>query len=636
MSRLMKIASREVGKKVILLGNEAIARGAVEAGVGVATTYPGTPSSEIGDTLYQLSQIMNFHFEYATNEKVALEIAAAAAIANVRSLVSMKHVGLNVAADAFMTLAYVGVNGGMVIVSADDPYAHSSQNEQDNRHYGIAAGIPILEPSNPQEAKDYTKLAFELSEKLEEPILLRTTTRVSHMSGTVILGDFRSPREPKFERNVKRFVPVPANARELHKRLLINLEKAREISEKIEINRVFLYNENPELAIITSGASINYVLDALSILDLGANILALGMTHPLPESKITEFLKENRDLPILIVEELDPILENSIKRIAFENNINAKIFGKKDNLLPRYHEYNPDIVIKAISKLLNKTPPLNYEEAERIKEEIVSKVPPRPPVLCAGCPHRATYFAVREALKEENMDAIATTDIGCYTLGIGAPHNIGDVLLCMGSSIGTANGFSKLFRGDKRVLAFIGDSTFFHAGLPALVNGKYNNHNFIVTIMDNLTTAMTGHQPTPNVEYKMKDKKTSPLDIEDVVKGMGIKNVKTVNAFIVTQVKNAYKEALKKDELTVIISRGECALVTLRRKRKAGEEIIPFEVVPEKCTGCRICIDEFNCPAILWENGKAKIDPILCTGCSVCAQICPEHAIRRVRKNEKR
>ena len=632
MSHLMKIASKEVGKKIILLGNEAIARGAIEAGISVATTYPGTPSSEIGDTLYHLSQVLDFHFEYATNEKVALEIAAAAAISNVRSLVSMKHVGLNVAADAFMTLAYVGVKGGMVIVSADDPYAHSSQNEQDNRYYGIAAGIPILEPSNPQEAKEYTKIAFELSEKLEEPVLLRTTTRVSHMSGPVILGDFIAQKKPAFERNVKRFVPVPANARELHKRVLQNLERAKEISEKIEINRVFLYNDNPQLAIITSGASINYVLDALSILNIGANILALGMTNPLPENRITEFLNDNKSLPILIVEELEPILESNIKRIAFENNIDVKIFGKKDNLLPRYHEFNPDIVVNAISNLLNLKVPMDYKKIEEIKKDMLAKVPPRPPVLCAGCPHRATYFAVKEALKEEKQDAIFTTDIGCYTLGISSPHNIGDVLLCMGSSIGTANGFSELFKGEKKVMAFIGDSTFFHAGLPALVNGRYNDHNFIVTIMDNLTTAMTGHQPTPNIEYKIKNKTTKPIDIGTLVKGMGIKNVKTVNSFIVNQVKKAYKEALNNKELTVIISRGECALVTLRKKRKEGEEIIPFEVVPEKCTGCRICIDEFNCPAILWENGKAKIDPFLCSGCSVCAQICPEHAIRRAGK----
>ncbi|MCD6514317.1 MAG: indolepyruvate ferredoxin oxidoreductase subunit alpha [Candidatus Odinarchaeota archaeon] len=627
MTKIKKIVSTPPGEKIILLGNEAIARGAIEAGIGVASTYPGTPASEIGDTLYHLSYFYNFHFEYAVNEIVALEIAAAAAISNIRSLVSMKHVGLNVAADAFMTLAYVGVNAGMVIVSADDPFAYSSQNEQDNRHYGIFAGIPVIEPSNPQEAKDFTKIAFEVSEKLKEPVLLRTTTRVSHMSAPVTLGEIIKRQEtPKFIRDVKRFVPVPAHARELHKRVLENLEKAKKISEEIEINRLII-NENSKIAVIASGIAINYVLDSMKRLRVGMNVLALGMTHPLPENKIVNFLTDNKDKEILIVEELDPIVEDQVKRIAYEHKIPARILGKRDKLLPMYHELNPDIVTFAISKILKIQPPINLEAIEKIRTEIISKIPRRPPVMCAGCPHRATYFAVKKAL--DGKDAIFTTDIGCYTLGIMPPYQIGDVLLCMGSSIGMANSFSEIFKNEKPVLAFIGDSTFFHAGLPALANGVHNGHKFIVTIMDNSTTAMTGHQPTLNIEYQLRDRKTKSIKIEDVVASMGIKNVKVVNSFVVKKLIDAYKEALEYDGISVIISRGKCILVTLREMREKGQKVIPFEVIPEKCTGCRTCVDELNCPAILWKDDRAQIDPFLCSGCGVCAQICPYHAIRR-------
>ena len=635
MSRITdKLVNAKPGDSVFLLGNEAIARGAIEAGIGVASTYPGTPSSEIGDTLFALSQFFDFYFEYSTNEKVALEVAATAAISNVRSMVCMKHVGLNVAADPFMTLAYVGVNKGMIIVSADDPFAHSSQNEQDNRNYAKFAGIPMLEPSNPQEAKDFVKIGMEVSEKTKEPVILRTTTRINHMSGKVVLNEILPHSKPHFERNLKRYVTVPSVARLRHKVLIENLEKARAISEKISINRIIGDGSN-KLGIITSGVSINYVLDALHMLNIEhVDILALGMTHPLPEMMIKDFLKTHEE--ILIVEELEPYLEDQVKRIAFDNNINVKIYGKHDGILPRLYEFDVNIVSNAIItafKFKRNSNIVDYEKRNQIFKRLAALIPPRPPVLCPGCPHRGTYFAIKQATKNKNVDPIYSTDIGCYTLGIQDPMNIGDLLLCMGSSIGTASGFSatfnKLDKKDKKIFALIGDSTFFHTGIPGMINALYNRHDVTFVIMDNLSTAMTGHQPHPGIKIDTPKKTTKPIDIENVVKSVGADYVKVVNPFIISQTTKAFEEALDKKGLSVVIAKGECALTADRRKRKEGKKIIPFEVDYEKCTRCRICVDEVGCPAIMWLEEKPVISPLLCDGCSVCAQVCPEHAIRR-------
>ena len=633
MSRLTdKLVNAKPGNSVFLLGNEAIARGAIEAGIGVASTYPGTPSSEIGDTLFALSQFFDYYFEYSTNEKVALEVAATAAISNVRSLVCMKHVGLNVAADPFMTLAYVGVNGGMVIVSADDPFAHSSQNEQDNRNYAKFAGIPMLEPSNPQEAKDFVKIGMEISEKTKEPVMLRTTTRVNHMSGRVILNEIEKHSKPTFERNLKRYVTVPTVARLRHKVLLENLEKAKRISEEISINRI-IGNGHNKFGIITSGVSINYVLDAFHMLKVdNIDVLALGMTHPLPEMKIAKFLESHKE--ILIVEELEPYIEKEAKRIAYDNNIDTKIYGKYNNILPRLYEFDTNIVSDGIKKVFGISGPnINYEKRLEISKKLSALIPPRPPVLCPGCPHRGTYFAIKQAVKNKNVDPIYSTDIGCYTLGIQDPMNIGDLLLCMGSSIGTASGFSaafnKLEKNNKKIFALIGDSTFFHTGIPGLVNAVYNRHNATLVIMDNLSTAMTGHQPHPGIKIETSKKTTKPIKIENVVNGVGADYLKVVNPFIIGQTTKAFEEAIDKKGLSVIISKGECALTADRRKRKEGKKIIPFEVDYEKCTSCRVCVDEVGCPAIMWLNDKPVISPLLCDGCSICAQACPEHAIRR-------
>ena len=385
------------GERVLLLGNEAIARGALEGGIGVFTTYPGTPASEIADTLALVAKRVGMYMEYSTNEKVAMEVAGAAAIAGVRSMTAMKHVGLNVAADPFMTLAYVGVNAGMIVVSADDPSCWSSQNEQDNRYYALLSGVPMLEPSDPQEAKDMVLYGLKVSEELKLPVLLRTSTRVSHMRGDVKLGFMLKPTiKGKFEKNPRRYVPVPAHARELHLVLLEKMEKAKEISEKCEYNKLIEYGN--KFGIITSGAAYNCVMDALHMLNMEIDVLKIGMTNPIPEDVIVDFLKSHEK--VLIVEELEPYLEMQIKALANEFGVHTKILGKRDRILPRYHEFNPDIVLDAIVQAFN----VKYERRDTLtmeiyKEDVTKILPPRPPILCPGCPHRATFYAVREATK---------------------------------------------------------------------------------------------------------------------------------------------------------------------------------------------------------------------------------------------
>jgi len=610
--------------RVLALGNQAIARGAIEAGISVAAAYPGTPSSEISDTLAELSNAYNYYFEYSTNEKVALEVVTAAAVSGVRAITAMKHVGLNVAADAFMSAVYIGVNGGLVIVSADDPSAHSSQNEQDNRYYALISGAPMLEPSTPQEAKNMIIKAFDLSEELQEPILFRTTTRLNHSRGVIELGEIRPQNQPSFKRNPRRYIPVPAIARKRHAIVLEKLAEARKISEDTEFNKIIEYDENNDYGVITSGVSYNYVQDAMIWLNEKLDTLKLGMTNPLPEDKISRFLESHKK--VLIVEELEPYLETQIKRIAKERGIETEILGKFEGYLPRNLELSPDKVVVALARLLDKKAPIELEKINNTINKISKSIPVRPPVLCPGCPHRPVYHALKKVFGD---DAVYPTDIGCYTLGIQDPLNIGDILLCMGSSLGTGAGFSITLK-DKSVVSLIGDSTFFHAGLSGLVNAIYNRHKMILIVLDNHTTAMTGHQPNPGIKAKILPQSTKPVKIEDIAKAMGADYVKVVNAFAVRQITKALEEAKNVNGVSVIITRGACALVSAREKRKKGIPKIPFEIDYNKCTKCRVCIDEFGCPAIVWTD-KPWIDPILCDGCGVCAQICPEYAIVRRR-----
>jgi len=610
--------------KASMLGNEAIVRGALEAGVAVATTYPGTPSSEIGDTFYEIYKSAGIYFEYSTNEKVALEVAASASLSGLRSIVAMKHVGLNVAADSFMSLSYTGIKAGMVIVSADDPGMHSSQNEQDNRIYGQLAHIPVIEPSYPQEAKELTKIAFDISEKFRVPVILRTTTRISHMRGIVELGELKlnTFEKKKFEKNPLRYVIVPALAR---KDRLIQLERDKELeefSENFEYNRIEVYGENPELGIIASGISYSYVVDVIKSKGISAKVFKITMSYPLPKKKIAEFLKDVKK--VIVFEETEPFIERQVKAIAHDNEIDIKIHGKEDGTVRYYYEMDPDEVYSAIIYVLND------EKPKRKVSEVAIKVPRRPPTFCPGCPHRATYYAAKRVF---GTNLVAPTDIGCYTLGFSKPFNMGDLLFSMGSSFGTASGLGHFV--DELVVAFIGDSTFYHAGIPGLINAIVHNTPAIFVIMDNATTAMTGGQPTPEIPSKLgKEENWKSVNLENVIRGLGVEKVIVVDPYEVPKTIEAFKEAKeyveKEKKPVVIISRRICALEYIRMARRQNIKIVPYVIDQEKCTRCYACVKTFSCTAFsIHEDGSVHIRPDLCTGCGACAYVCPFNAIVR-------
>ncbi len=612
-----KLLTDEPGKKMLLLGNEAIARGAVEAGVAVAAAYPGTPSSEISLNFFQMAQEGDLYFEYSVNEKVSLEVAAAAANTGVRSMCIMKHVGMNVAADALMTLAYVGVRGGLVILVADDPSMFSSQNEQDSRYYAKLSGLAMLEPSTIEEAKEMTIRAFELSEQLEEPVLLRTTTRINHSTAVVTLNTITPPKtEGDFTRNPMRYVTVPVVSRQLHVRLLANLAKAEELAGQSPFN----YTEGKgSWGIICNGVSYTYVSDALDDLGLEdqVTVLRLGFTHPLPEKMIRGFLSTCET--VLIVEEGEPILEEAVK--ALNDSAIPVIGGKGDELFSRLGEFNPALVREKIARWFEVEDPLKSATDSAIQ----ANLPPRPPTLCAGCSHRATFHAVKKAAW--GMDVIYPTDIGCYTLGMLPPLGMADFLICMGSSTGTAAGFSKTL--DKKVITFCGDSTFFHSAMAGLVNAVFNKHNFTLIILDNGTTAMTGHQPHPGVDMEKHGLSGfGRIDIEEVVKALGVGHLSVIHPFKLKKSIEALEEAFAFEGVSVVIAREIC---TLYGKSLKLPKMKAF-YVSDKCRNHKDCIDQLGCPAFFVKKGRVKIDSDRCTGCALCAQVCPENAIRPVKK----
>jgi indolepyruvate ferredoxin oxidoreductase alpha subunit len=598
---MSELLSGRAGERRLFLGNEAIVRGALEAGVALVTTYPGTPASEIGDRCYEIARQTDLRFEFSTNEKVALEVAAGAAASGWRVLCAMKHVGLNVAADALMTLAYVGVKGGMVMVSADDPSLFSSQNEQDNRYYARMAGLPMLEPATPAEAQAMTRAAFAISEELKLPVLLRTTTRVNHTRGPVTLGELPPPPGPgRFHKDPFRQVMVPAVARQAHARLLEAGYRARAQAETSGFNEV---SGSGTWGIVTSGVSSTYVADALKELGLTdkVRLLKLGFTHPLPEALLGDFLTSLTR--VLVVEELEPYLEEGLKAVAQARGLTLSIRGKGPELFSRFFE-------------------VSYQApAPPVPEEVLGQpLPDRPPNLCPGCPHRAMYYAVKIALRDLGVEGVFPTDIGCYTLGLLPPLSMADFLICMGSSISTAAGISKAT--GQKVVGFIGDSTFFHAGLPALVNAVHNRHDFLLVILDNGTTAMTGHQPHPGVSLMPPGYPGEHVPIPRVVKALGVEKLWVVNPFKYKESLAATKEALAAAGVRVLISQAPCHLYAQRvtGKRRTAR----FQVTRE-CGECRDCLEYFGCPAMYLKEGKAgclQIDPDLCSGCAFCVQWC--------------
>ncbi len=627
MAKPAELLEDSPGKKVLLLANEAIARGVLEAGVRLVALYPGTPSSEIGNNLtFMAPKIPNFYFEFSTNEKVALEVAGAAAVAGVRSMMVCKGPGLNVAADPFFSLAYVGVRAGMVIVVADDPSMWSSQNENDSRYYALMGNMLLMEPSDPIEAKTMLLEAYDFSEKFEIPVLFRTTTRVNHTRAPIEFGPIPElPDKIKFEKDPFRFVPIPAVARVRHPWLLEQIEKAREASEKSPLN----FTEGKgDLGIITSGVSYNYVQEALIETKIPAEVLRLGITHPLPEKKITEFLKKHKK--VVIVEELEPFLETHARRLAHLGKISVEILGKEQGYFSRVGEYSPRIVIEALCKINTCNTPINWEEIDQ-RSAAIQDLPPRPPLLCAGCPHRASYYAIRTATRGK---AIYPSDIGCYTLSIAPPLETADILFDMGSSITTACGIAEVT--DQDVVATIGDSTFFASGLPGIVDAVYNQHRICLVVLDNRTTAMTGHQPHPGTGITGMRKEVTPLDIEEVCKGLGVKYVKTINPFdsiadLVAEVREMVKWARENHSPAVLVSKEPCALLTAADRRRAGETPPKYYVDEELCTACKRCLNRLSCPAMYMdpETEKAVIDETLCNLCGTCVAVCPQGAIKR-------
>lgn len=564
------ILQNNPNKKLILLGNEAIVRGALEAGVNFVSTYPGTPASEIGNLFFEISQEKKWsgYFEFSTNEKVALEAGIGASFSDLKTLVAMKNFGLNVCLDALFPFVYTGVKGPAVIIVADDPSCHSSaQSEENSRFIAEAANIPVLEPSDPQECKDFVKLGFQLSEKYKIPIIIRTTTRVAHQKMPVILGKIQNQnskiQKGKFIKDVKRFVTLPPRVLEMKKELLEKIKKIKVFSEQSKINLIhnskFLIR-NSKLGIITSGIGYSYVIEALQELNLPIPVLKLGFFYPLPEKKIKNFISRasrqrgkardeslalsNQNLKkVLIVEELEPYLEKEVTRIAKEVNCKLEIFGK--NLISEVGELKPEIVTSAIAKFTNKKYKLEIKNLKL-------KIPKRLPRLCPGCPYWLVISAVKKAT--EGKEVIFGGEIGCYML-FGTPAvNLQDYLSCMGSSVGIAHGIKKAT--GQKIISFIGDSSFFHAGIPALINTVFNKSNPLIIILENQTTAMTGHQPHPGAPAT-----PDGIKIENIVSACGVKNLKIIDQINQEELINTIKEFLEKDEVSVIIARHPCIFV---------------------------------------------------------------------------
>jgi indolepyruvate ferredoxin oxidoreductase alpha subunit len=595
--------------KRLMSGNEAAARGAWEAGAAVGSGYPGTPSTEIMETFAMYPGV---YAEWAPNEKVALDAAIGAAYAGKRSFATMKHVGVNVAADALFYAAMTGIEAGLVIVSADDPAMHSSQNEQDNRQFAKFTRIPCLDPSDSQDSRDFMLAGFALSEQFDTPVMLRMTTRVCHTSGLVEAGEQRAvlPAPNKYPRNHEKYVMVPVNARKRHGIIEHRIQELAEYAETSPLNRV--ERRSTDLGVITGGISYQYAREVFP----DASVLKLGMVYPLPRKLIAEFFKSVDK--VIVLEELDPFIEDQIRLMGLQPYRREDMgYPVTKGIFPITGEFDPRIVRLSAEKagLLPQT-----GEADSIPTTF--ELPVRPPVLCPGCPHRGAFYILHK------LGLPVNGDIGCYTLGVAPPLNSIDTCACMGASIGVAHGAA--IAGDKeRHIAVIGDSTFFHSGIPALINVAYNRSNVITIIMDNRITGMTGHQENPGTGHTLQGKESVIVEIELLVRTLGIEKVKTLEAYDVEGIEKTLKEWLKSDEPAVLITREECALLPSARKGW-----MPLEVIADKCNGCTICF-RIGCPAILkskvldpkYSRPLAEIDASLCTGCEICAQVCPRDAI---------
>ncbi len=638
------LSTGEKGSRHLLMGNEAIARGALEGGISVAAGYPGTPSSEIIESLAKISKDHHLYVEWSTNEKVAMEVAAAASFARLRSICVLKQNGLNVASDFLLHLAGSGVRGGMVIIPCDDPGALSSINEGDTRHFARLLEIPLLEPGDFQEAKDMTKWALELSEELQTVIMMRSVTRLSHASGSVVLGDlpeFGAKAEFRHEgflldpnEGIVSSAPVEIKHSQQQ-------EKVKKAVEKFETSPFNTYTgpESPELLVITSSACNLYSREAINILDVKdrVGILKLGTTWPLPEKLVAEHLKKCEK--ILIVEEVIPFMEENLKMLAQElaPQIGQKtLMGKRDGYLPMVNELNPDLVINAISKILGiEYQAVPEEYATGTLQKTFFGAPVREWIFCPGCPHRASYWSINQVLKLDNNQGFVCGDIGCYTIGtLPSGFSTLKTLHSMGSGTGIASGFGKLkpFGMKQPVLSVCGDSTFFHAAMPALVNAVHNKSDITMVVLDNSGTAMTGFQPHPGLEANAEGNDAIKLDIKSVCESMGA-YVKESDPFDLDNTREVLFEMLeKKDGVKVLILRQICALSPEKKGKKMFEMAVDeSRCKGEKCGCNRLCTRIFRCPGLFWnkEKGTSKIDEAICAGCGICSEICPIGAISK-------
>jgi len=614
-------------KKSFMMCNEAIVRGALEADVKIVSFYPGSPTSEILDTFNQIKDRFDYKFTIATNEKVALETVAGGSMAGVRGFTSMKSVGLNVASDAFFSLAYTGIKGGLVMVVADDPHCHSSQNEEDGRFFGPNAYIPMLEPSFPQEAMQMVKEAFEISERHRSVVMIRTTTRVNHQSGMVETGLME--RKP-FERShwsdvADNYFTVGETARQNKLKLLDKIKGIKDEFEDSPYN--FITEGFGDVGILTSGVGFCYAKDACKVLDIKPRIFKVGTTYPLPENKIAEFLRDLRTL--IVIEELSPYLERSVKRIIYDAGLQLKIIGKDTGHFSEAFEYNVPIVVNGMASALGLKPSKDYDSILKRANEVKAILPERLPVFCAGCPHRATFWAIKQAMRGKNI--VFNNDIGCYSMAFFPQLNMTVSLLCMGSSLGLSAGMSQVL--DDKVLSVVGDSTFFHAALPGLVNAVYHNLNITFIVLDNEVTAMTGqqtHAATPEDRGMPERKKR--IKIEEVCKGIGVEQITIIDSYDAKNNVEKFKKAFDFIGPSVVISRQSCALHGDRIKRRTGVPIIQNQVDKQKCKKPHTCIRDFYCPAFIFDSDDraARIQPEICDGCGVCAKICPFGSIHPI------
>ena len=580
--------------KRLMLGNEAVARGAYEAGVTVATAYPGTPSTEITEAI--AARYDNIYSEWSPNEKVALEVAIGASIAGARSICSMKHVGLNVAADPLFTVSYTGVNGGLVIVVADDPGMHSSQNEQDSRFYARSAKVPMLEPSDSQECKDFVKKALEISEEFDCPVILRLSTRISHSQSLVEMEGKEDYKLKDYKKDFNKYVMMPGMARKRHVEVEKRMARLREFSETTSLNKIEW--GSTDIGVITSGISYQYAKEAFG----DVSYLKLGMVYPIPEKLIREFAGKVKKL--YVVEELEPFFENQIKKMGIE------VTGKE--LLPVIGELSANIIRE---KVLGEKVETNVAVNEAI--------PVRPPVMCPGCPHRGTFYVLKK------LKLTVNGDIGCYTLGALPPTESMDTCVCMGASIGMAHGMEKARGRDfsRKTVAVIGDSTFIHSGITGLIDIVYNKGNSTVIVLDNSITGMTGHQENPTTGFTIKGEPTKQVDLVKLANAIGIDRVRVADPFNLKEFEKVVKEEVEADEPSLIIAQRPCALL-----KRSVTFIGPLKISSEKCRKCKVCMT-IGCPAIVDKGNSIEINDALCVGCELCTKVCKFDAIEKAGAN---